>query len=153
MLSKTMDQWLAEYGESHQHPVNKAIHWICVPLILWTLLALIWPIHFGVSPWLNLCTAFLLFCLWFYARLSWPITIGMALIALASLALIQWHLQEVSWPLWQTALTIFVLAWIGQFIGHQIEGKKPSFFADLQFLLIGPAWLLSFVYRRLGIRY
>ena len=42
---------------------------------------------------------------------------------------------------------VFVLAWIGQFIGHLIEGKRPSFFKDLQFLLIGPAWLMAFVYR------
>ncbi|GAB4357800.1 MAG: DUF962 domain-containing protein [Gammaproteobacteria bacterium] len=153
MLKKSLKSWLDDYGASHQHPVNKAIHWVCVPVILWTLLALIWPIQLGVSPWINLCTAFMLFCLWFYARLSWPITIGMAAIALISVALIQWHLHQVSWPLWQTALTLFVLAWIGQFIGHKIEGKRPSFFEDLQFLLIGPAWLLSFVYRRLGIRY
>ena len=57
------------------------------------------------------------------------------------------------WPLWQVALVLFVLAWIGQFIGHKVEGKKPSFFKDLQFLLIGPAWLMSFVYRAAGLRY
>lgn len=37
---------------------------------------------------------------------------------------------------------IFVVAWIAQFYGHHVEGKKPSFFADLQFLMIGPLWLL-----------
>ena len=51
------------------------------------------------------------------------------------------------------SLMIFIVAWIGQFIGHKIEGKKPSFFQDLQFLLIGPAWLLSFIYDKLGIKY
>jgi uncharacterized membrane protein YGL010W len=54
---------------------------------------------------------------------------------------------------WKVSIVVFVIAWIGQFIGHSIEGKRPSFFKDLQFLLIGPLWLLSFVYRRLGIRY
>ena len=56
-------------------------------------------------------------------------------------------------PLWRISLYIFVIAWIGQFIGHKIEGKKPSFFQDLQFLLIGPAWLLSFFYNKIGIKY
>ena len=51
------------------------------------------------------------------------------------------------------AAAVFVVAWIGQFIGHAIEGKKPSFFEDVKFLLVGPAWLLHFVYRRAGIRY
>jgi uncharacterized membrane protein YGL010W len=55
--------------------------------------------------------------------------------------------------LWVTSLVIFVAAWIGQFIGHAIEGKRPSFFKDLQFLLIGPLWLLAAAYRRLGLRY
>jgi uncharacterized membrane protein YGL010W len=153
MPAKSMQQWLDEYGESPRNPVNKTIHWICVPLILWTLLALIWPLHVGSSPWFNLSVAFVVFCLLFYARLSWPIAAGMVAIAAVSFALIQWHLNRIDWPLWQTALTIFIIAWIGQFIGHQIEGRRPSFFKDLQFLLIGPAWLLSFVYRKLGIRY
>ncbi len=56
-------------------------------------------------------------------------------------------------PVWRSALVVFVVAWIGQFIGHKIEGKKPSFLQDLQFLLIGPVWLLGFIYRNLGIRY
>ena len=49
-------------------------------------------------------------------------------------------------------LSIFIIAWIGQFIGHKIEGKKPAFFKDLQFLLIGPLWLLSFIYKKLNIK-
>jgi uncharacterized membrane protein YGL010W len=46
-------------------------------------------------------------------------------------------------PLFYTSLLIFVVAWVGQFYGHHIEGKKPSFLKDLQFLLIGPAWVLE----------
>ncbi|MEG2033750.1 MAG: Mpo1-like protein, partial [Janthinobacterium sp.] len=51
------------------------------------------------------------------------------------------------------SLGVFVLAWIGQFIGHQIEGKKPSFLDDLRFLLIGPLFVLGFLYRRLRLAY
>ena len=60
---------------------------------------------------------------------------------------------KVNLALWKVSLIIFVIAWIGQFIGHEIEGKKPSFLQDIQFLLIGPAWLLSFIYKKLGIKY
>jgi uncharacterized membrane protein YGL010W len=56
-------------------------------------------------------------------------------------------------PLWLVSAIVFVVAWIGQFYGHKVEGKKPSFLKDIQFLLIGPAWLLHFIYRRLGIPY
>lgn len=152
MLHKTLDQWLTEYGESHQHPHNKIIHWICVPAILWSVLALLWLLQLPQLPWINGATLLILISILFYARLSLSITLGMLIISSLSLYLI--HAYESSnapLPLWQFALLIFVIAWIGQFIGHKIEGKKPSFFQDLQFLLVGPAWLLSFVYRKMGI--
>jgi uncharacterized membrane protein YGL010W len=56
-------------------------------------------------------------------------------------------------PVWKTSAALFVVAWVGQFIGHHVEGRKPSFFKDVQFLLIGPAWLLHFIYRRFDVRY
>jgi uncharacterized membrane protein YGL010W len=59
----------------------------------------------------------------------------------------------ISIDLWAISLIIFALAWIFQFVGHKIEGKKPSFFKDVQFLLIGPAWLMHFVYKKLNISY
>jgi uncharacterized membrane protein YGL010W len=63
------------------------------------------------------------------------------------------HLLEtnVPFPLWGIALIIFILAWIGQFWGHKIEGKKPSFIKDVQFLMIGPAWVMSFLFRKAGL--
>jgi len=71
----------------------------------------------------------------------------------ACYALIEWHAAALAFAVWKTCLILFVVAWIGQFIGHKIEGKKPSFLNDIVFLLIGPAWLLHFIYKKLGIRY
>jgi uncharacterized membrane protein YGL010W len=51
--------------------------------------------------------------------------------------------------LWLAA-TVLVLAWIGQFAGHAIEGRRPSFTTDLAYLLIGPAWLADKLMRRVG---
>lgn len=152
MLNKTVDQWLSEYGESHQNRTNKLIHWVCVPVILWCVLALLWPLSLGAHPWLNAASLLIVVAMLFYARLSWTLTVGMAVIAAVSVGLILAYQNAApALPLWGFALTLFVLAWIGQFVGHKIEGKKPSFFQDIQFLLIGPAWLLSFLYQRLGI--
>jgi len=53
----------------------------------------------------------------------------------------------------QLSFGLFFIAWVGQFIGHKIEGKKPSFIDDLKFLMIGPAWLLHFIYQKIGIKY
>ena len=100
---------------------------------------------------LNWTTLFLFFSIIFYLRLSITLSIGMLLIAIGMLFSIGW-IRYYDPEIWRLSLAIFITAWIGQFIGHKIEGKKPSFFEDLQFLLIGPAWLLSFIYKKMGIK-
>lgn len=156
----TLQALLDEYGESHQNRTNKRIHWVCVPVIVWTVVALLWSLPFpggaaltlGPVP-LNWATLVLVLAQLYYFRLSLTLGLGLLAYNLLMVALAVFADSTSPWPLWQVALVLFVLAWIGQFIGHQIEGKKPSFFKDVQFLLIGPAWLMSFVYRSLGLRY
>lgn len=154
---KSADEWFAEYGESHQDRTNKLIHWICVPAIVFSLVGLLWslprPGFFAeISPWLNWGTLFVAAAMIWYVVLSWQLAIGMLVVSL--LVILGNHaLTGLETSLWQIALGIFVVAWIGQFIGHRIEGRKPSFFKDIQFLLIGPVWLLGFIYRKTGLRY
>ncbi|MCA1778244.1 MAG: DUF962 domain-containing protein [Xanthomonadaceae bacterium] len=146
---RSVDAWLGEYAESHRNPTNKVIHWFCVPLIVWSLTALLWS---APSPLAGLNWAVLLAALaqaW-YVVLSPRLSIGIGLFLMACLALSYTIDTTLAAPLWQIALGVFIVAWIGQFIGHHIEGKKPSFFKDVQFLLVGPAWLMAFIYRRAG---
>ncbi|MEO7264141.1 MAG: Mpo1-like protein [Ferruginibacter sp.] len=151
---KTLSQWLSEYGESHQNETNKLIHWICVPLIFFSVLAMLYSIKL---PWvvkgyqLNVGVILAILVLIYYASLSISLSIGMLLFIVICLWFCFLLEQTNTLALWQFALIIFVLAWIGQFYGHKVEGAKPSFFKDLQFLMIGPAWLMSFVYKKLGI--
>ncbi|MFN6089043.1 MAG: DUF962 domain-containing protein [Cyclobacteriaceae bacterium] len=158
---RKIDNLLSEYGDSHQNPTNKLIHWICVPLIFFSLMGLIASIPSGVlssafgegSMYANWAAVVLALALIYYITLSFPLTIGMFLFALACLFFInQLVLLNIA-PLWLVSLGIFVAAWIGQFYGHKVEGKKPSFFKDVQFLMIGPAWLMHFIYKKIGIPY
>ena len=156
---RSAQEWLDLYGESHQNPVNKKIHWFCVPAIMFSIIGLWWSIppnemtliFFDIQlNWAILLTTFVSF---YYIWLSVSLAVGMFFISL--LLLIGNYFLDISFNfhIWKISLIIFVIAWIGQFIGHKIEGKKPSFFEDIQFLLIGPAWLLSFIYNKLGIKY
>ena len=154
---RTATQWLDDYGASHRNPANKVLHWICVPVIAWCLLGLLWLLPFPDAirasyPAANWAGVAVLAALGYYAVLSPRLALGAAPLLLAFL----WSINGVArWstvPLWGVCLFLFVAAWIGQFIGHAIEGKRPSFFKDLQFLMIGPLWLLADVFRRLGIR-
>lgn len=153
---RRIDSLLSEYGESHQDHTNKAIHWICVPVIFWCVTALLWalpqPAFMAANVWINWMTVAFAASVIYYLILSPALAVGFILAGFICIAII--HLVEgAGLSLWQVALTAFVIAWLGQFWGHKIEGKKPSFFKDVQFLLIGPAWLMSFVYKRLGISY
>jgi uncharacterized membrane protein YGL010W len=154
---RTVEQWFGEYGESHRHPRNELLHIVCVPPIVMSVIGFIWsipvPASFAeVSPWLNWATLAIALATVYYFTLSIALGVGAA-IGLGILAYLVSRLDTLAWPLWLTCLVIFAIGWIGQFIGHAIEGKRPSFFKDVQFLLIGPLWLLGHLYRRLGISY
>ena len=150
------ESWLSEYGESHQNATNKRIHWICVPAIYWSIILIIWnvpqPGWMLNIGWLNWAGVLSILVMAFYLRLSPRLAIGMVLFT-GLIFLISDLIDKAGIDLLKLGVVIFVVAWIGQFIGHKIEGKKPSFFKDIFFLLIGPFWLMSFIYKRLGLSY
>lgn len=141
---RTIDTLLDQYGESHRNPTNELIHFVCIPVIVFTLLGILWSIHPLAA------VAAVLAALVYYFRLSRPFAFGILLLSAVMLAILAMMPPTTVLPL---SIAIFVLAWIGQFIGHKIEGKKPSFFDDLRFLLIGPLFVLGFLYRRLHVAY
>lgn len=147
---RTLDQWFDEYAVSHQNETNQLIHYICVPAIFFSLVGLLMSIPtdfltnlFGLNnPYLeNWATILLVFTLIFYLRLSFSIFFKM-LVFSAICVVLNYYLGQYL-PLFYTSLIIFVIAWIAQFYGHKVEGKKPSFLKDLQFLLIGPVWVIK----------
>lgn len=151
---KSLQQWLNEYGESHQNETNKTIHWICVPTIFFSIAGLLYGVKL---PWAiagiqtNLAMIAMLIVVLYYFSLSKTLWIGMVLFGMLCLS-ICYVIEKAGFiQLWLFCLITFTLAWIGQFYGHNVEGKKPSFFKDIQFLLIGPAWLMSFIYKKMGI--
>ena len=155
---KSADQWFADYGESHQDNTNETIHWICVPLIFFSVLGFVWTIPVPAdwaeaAPWFNLTLLAIALAAIFYFRLSPALSAGLLFfMALCYAGLVTIDVSA-PWPVGKICAVVFVLAWIGQFIGHQIEGKKPSFFKDVVFLLIGPAWLMSMIYKKIGQKY
>lgn len=140
---RRVDQLLAHYGESHRNPRNERIHFVAIPLIMFSLLGLLYAAH----PWA--AYAFVLASLVYYARLSMVFLLSMAVLSAIGLVLVR-ALGDVVLPV---SIAVFVVAWIAQFVGHKIEGKKPSFFEDLQYLWVGPLFVLSKLYERLGIRW
>jgi uncharacterized membrane protein YGL010W len=155
-MTDQADQLLAEYSADHQNPFNRLMHSICVPLIAIALVGLLWAIPVPgawslSSTWINFGTAALIILNVYYLRLAPRLGLGMVVAALLAAPLLAFA-DALPVPLWLTALVVFTVGWIGQFIGHYVEGRRPSFFRDLRFLLIGPLWVLSKLYAVLGIR-
>ena len=151
---KTIHQWLSEYGESHQDHTNKTIHWICVPAIFFFFFCLLYGLKLPFSiegVTVNVAMIVLALVTVYYISLSKTLWVGLLLFAILCLWLCNLIEQAGFMQLWLFSIIVFVVAWIGQFYGHKIEGKKPSFLKDIQFLMIGPAWLMSFIYKKLGI--
>ncbi|MBT7611380.1 MAG: DUF962 domain-containing protein [Bacteriovoracaceae bacterium] len=152
---KTLDEWMREYAVSHCNPINQIIHKICVPLIMFSLLGLMWliptPELFSQFKFMNWSSIFGLFCLVFYARLSLKMFFGMLLMIIPMYLAIIYLSLNLPELLLNIMIVIFICSWILQIIGHKIEGKKPSFLKDLSFLLIGPLWVLKSLYNKLGI--
>lgn len=147
---RTLDQWFEEYAVSHKNKTNQLIHFVCVPAIFFSIVGMLMSIPtkfltktIGLENAIitNWATVVLLFVLVFYLRLSF--SMFLKILVFTILCLIGNHYLSQIFPLFYTSLVIFVIAWIGQFYGHNLEGKKPSFFKDLQFLLIGPAWVIK----------
>jgi len=163
LAKRPVDIYFDKYGESHQNHTNELIHWICVPAIVFSLLGLVWQIPFPhldflgqYNGYFNWASFLIAFAMYYYFTLS-PVLFFLMIwiIGLMSWGIVkleQW--QAVGGPAaWLVFAIIFVVAWIGQFIGHKIEGKKPSFLDDVKFLLIGPIWLLHFVCKKVGLKY
>ncbi|MFC5080362.1 hypothetical protein VTH8203_03684 [Vibrio thalassae] len=139
---KSLNQWLDAYGESHQNSTNRKIHKIAVPGIYLSIVGLIWCLpHLSLGGLsINWVWVVMLPVMVFYFRLSRSVFIQMLIFTLACLAIITFAAM-FGISVLTVSIGLFVVLWIMQFVGHKIEGKKPSFFDDLQFLLIGPIWV------------
>ncbi len=160
---RNVDILFGKYAESHQNKNNEMIHWVCVPLIVFSLLGLVWSIPFPQLEFLgkyngfvNWASFLIAFSIYYYYKLSPVLSYFMLLsVFLMSYLIVQLEYVELNGgpSLVMVCAVIFVLSWIGQFIGHKIEGKKPSFLDDVKFLLIGPIWLWHLVCKKMGVRY
>jgi len=162
--SRPVDVYFDKYSESHQNHTNEIIHWLCVPAIVFSLFGLVWAIPFPYlellgkyNGYVNWASFLIAFAIYYYYKLSPVLSYFMLLLMMlfsAGIVSLEKMHNAAGWPqMYQFCLGIFVIAWIGQFIGHKIEGKKPSFLDDVKFLLIGPIWLLHFILMKAKIKY
>ena len=154
-IVRPVDRFFAAYSDDHRHPANQWLHVLCVPAIVWSLLALVYCIPLGAGlPTGSLAAVMAIALTAFWLWLSLPIGLGAAvLMALSWGSVAALHAAFGATVLAVIGASVFVVAWVGQFIGHHIEGRRPSFFTDLVYLMIGPVWVLAKGYRKLSVGY
>jgi|SRR5690606_328230 len=149
------DRWLSDYGDSHRNISSPAIYWPAVLALVPGITGMLWslptPAAFSeISPLLNWGSAFLMASLVYYFIISLPLAIGMLpfILAVATLGLL---LAEAEVSIAGISLGLVVVSLAGLYFGHHASGGIRSVLRDIQLMMIGPIWLLSRVYRRLGV--
>jgi uncharacterized membrane protein YGL010W len=146
----TLKAYLEEYSVSHQNPTNVLIHKVCVPAIMFSTLGIIkaFPVPISWPLWFDWSVVAVVLAMCFYASFKNVRVVLSQLLLVIPMMLI---LELLRPRFFLLCVGIFIVAWIGQFIGHKIEGKKPSFFRDLFYLLIGPVWTMNSLTAQVGI--
>jgi uncharacterized membrane protein YGL010W len=148
---RPVDAIIDQYDSVHQKPANRIINYFCIPLIVFSIVGFVWSLPFpqlkflgNYITYLNWGSFLIAFSVYYYMRLS-PIISYIVLLILFAL------IYGIILP--QVCVFVFVMSIIAQFIGYQIEGKKPTFSDEFKFMLTGPLWLLSLVLKKFGLKY
>jgi uncharacterized membrane protein YGL010W len=159
---REIDVLFAEYEANRQHPSNRLIHWVCIPMILFSILGLAWSVPFPhldflgkYNGFLNWASFLIAFAGYYYYRLSPVLSYMMLLLVFAlSLIVVQFEKWELAGgpALWLVCTVVLLIAVTGLLIGQKIEGRRSSFLRNVKFVLIGPVWLLELFAVKFGIK-
>ena len=151
------DEWLTDYGETHRDIQYAAVYWMSVPVLVVGMVGLLWSLpvpqeFLAISPVLNWGTAFLLATVVYYFIISMPLAIGM-LPFLAGVIACQVWLEHSDYSAQQAAAGLTLASMVGLYLGRHAARGFKAVLEDVQLLMIGPIWILSQLYRKMGIRF
>ncbi|MFT4724683.1 MAG: YGL010W-like membrane protein [Colwellia sp.] len=156
-MMKTVIEQLSSYKSVHLNRKNIHTHFIGVPMIIWSIALLLASVSFevvinnylGVAQ-VNFTLAAILSIAVFiyYLILSLPL----ALLAFILFGPLMWSVHEVVKVEHHIiiAISVFIIGWVIQFVGHHYEKAKPAFFDDINQLFIGPLFVIAEIYFSLG---
>jgi len=149
------DGWLARYEKTHSDITYPALYWAAVPIVVLGTVGILWTLpipdeFFEISPLLNWGTTFLMATAVYYFIISVSLAIGMLPFIVGVAGVQMWLAQSAFSPL-RVSLGLLLAGIIGLWMGHRNQRSLRPLIHDLQMMMIGPAWLLSVLYRRIGI--
>mgnify|MGYP001816964152 CR=1 FL=1 len=149
------DDWLTKYAESHANLTSPIVYWAAVPLVVLGTVGLLWtlpvPDRFqDISPLINWGSLFLMAATVYYFIISVPLAIGMLPFVVGIASLLSW-LEWSEYSPVRVSSGMLIAGIAGLLLGRRGKGVLRQVAQDLQLMMIGPAWLLSVLYRRMGI--
>jgi hypothetical protein len=149
------DGWLKRYEDTHQDVTYPTVYWAAVNMVVLGTVGIFWTLpipdeFFEISPLLNWGTAFLMASAVYYFIISVSLAIGMLPYVLGVAGVQAWLMQSDFSPI-RVSIGLLLAGIIGLFMGHRNKSSLRPVLQDLQLMMIGPAWLLSVLYRRIGI--
>ena len=149
------DGWLRRYEETHSDLTNPVVYWAAVPMVVLGTVGLLWSLpipdaFYEISPLMNWGTAFLMAAAVYYFIISVSLAIGMLPFVIGVAGINMW-LDGSDFSLLRVSIVLLLAGIIGLWLGHRNQGGIRPVLDDLQFMMIGPAWLLSVLYKRIGI--
>ena len=146
---------LSFYKSYHNNNINKAIHFICIPMIIISIMLFMSKIYV-VNEFYNSKTDFINFIIVIYVisySKDFGLLIGfimtiyfMILKFISNISILNNDLVGVN----NMSTYLFISGWIFQFIGHYIEGKKPALFTSItQAYYQAPLFSIEFIFPKL----
>ena len=150
-----IDGWLERYEENHKDLRNPVVYWAAVPMVVGGPGGILWdlpvpPEFIEISPLLNWGSAFLMASAIYYFIISLSLAIGLLPFLLGIAAVHQW-LAASPWPHSGASVSLLLSGTAGLVLGRWGTGGLRGIVEDFQLMMIGPAWLLSVLYRRFRI--
>jgi uncharacterized membrane protein YGL010W len=138
-MTPVLASHFADYAAFHQTPGNRECHMVGIPLIVFTLIAMLARVPLFALGGFTVTLAELLIV----AVTAYYLTMDKAL-ALVMLAASAAFAAAGRFMPFSASLALFVLGWVLQFVGHYVyEKKSPAFFRNFTHLLVGPLWILA----------
>ena len=152
---KTLVEEMSVYAAYHRDATNKAIHFIFVPLIVWSAMGLLiqagsWPLgSLEVTLAHVIAVALLIYYLW----LDLPLGIAMVFLftfMLVTALQVDAALGSTAWMLF---LAVFAGSWVAQLVGHKaFEHRKPALVDNLWQVFVAPIFVMAEWAFALGLR-
>ncbi|WP_233632659.1 hypothetical protein [Parapedobacter sp. ISTM3] len=162
---RQVDTYFEVLDKAYQHPTNRIIQWVAIPLFSFAVLGMVWMVPFpeiaflkkhGYDMFLNWGSFFIAAMIYYYLRLAPTLSYAALLtVGVFSFFIVQLeYVEQAGGPaVWLVCAVLLLIALAALSVGKSMERTQAPFHTFWRLLVLGPIWLWHFVFRKLNIPY